>query len=46
MIIELIIAAVILAFAIGIYQLMPKNASSRVVVVFLSSLAAVAGLAI
>jgi hypothetical protein len=45
-IIELIFAAVILAFAIRICQLMPKNASSRVMVVFLSSLAAVAGLAI
>ena len=45
-IIELIVAAVILAFAIGIYQLTPKNAASRVIVVFLSSLAAVAGLAI
>ena len=44
--IELIIAAVILAFAICFYQLTPKNAASRAIIVVLSSLAAVAGLAI
>ncbi|MCX7396228.1 MAG: hypothetical protein NT138_00955 [Planctomycetales bacterium] len=45
-IIELIVAAVILACAIGVYQLTPKNAASRAIAVVLSSLAAVAGLAI
>ena len=44
--IELIVAAVILASAIGFYQLTPRNAASRAIVVVLSSLAAVAGLAI
>jgi hypothetical protein len=44
--IELIVAVVILASAIGFYQLTPKNAASRAMVVVLSSLAAVAGLAI
>jgi hypothetical protein len=44
--IELIVAAVILASANGFYQLTPKNAASRAIVVVLSSLAAVAGLAI
>lgn len=44
--IELIVAAVILAFAIGFYQLSPKNAASRAIVVVVSSLAAVGGLAI
>jgi hypothetical protein len=46
LIIELIVAAVILASASGFYQLTPKNAASRAIVVVLSSLAAVAGLAI
>jgi hypothetical protein len=44
--IELVVAAVILASAIGFYQLTPKHAGSRAIVVVLSSLAAVAGLAI
>ena len=46
LIIELIVAAVILASAIGVYQLTPRNAAARTIVVVLSSLAAVAGLAI
>ena len=46
LIIELIVAAVILASANGLYQLTPKNAASRAILVVLSSLAAVAGLAI
>jgi hypothetical protein len=46
LIIELIVAAGILAAANGFYQLTPKNAASRAIVVVLSSLAAVAGLAI
>ncbi len=44
--IELIVAGVILASAIVLYQLTPKNTASRAIVVVLSSLAAVAGLAI
>ncbi len=44
--IELIIAAVILASAIALSQLTPKNTASRAIVVVLSSLAAVASLAI
>ena len=46
LIIELIVAAVILASANVSYQLTPKNAASRAILVVLSSLAAVAGLAI
>lgn len=46
LIIELIVAAGILAAANGFYQLTHKNAASRAIVVVLSSLAAVAGLAI
>jgi hypothetical protein len=46
LIIELIVASVILASAIGVYQLTPGNAAARTIVVVLSSLAAVAGLAI
>ncbi len=46
LIIELIVAAGILAAANGFYQLTRKNAASRAIVVVLSSLAAVAGLAI
>lgn len=46
LIIELIVAAIILAFAVGFYQVTSKNAASRAIVVILSSLAAVAGLAI
>ena len=46
LIIELIVAAVILASAIGVYQLTPRNAAARTIVVVLSSVAAVAGLAI
>lgn len=46
LVIESIVAAIILAFAVGFYQLTPRNAASRAVVVVLSSLAAVAGLAI
>ena len=46
LIIELIVAAVILASAIGLYQLTPRNAAARTIVVVLSSVAAVAGLAI
>ncbi len=42
--IELIVAAVILAFAICFYQLTPKNAVSRAIVVVVASLTAVAGL--
>ena len=44
--IELIVAAVILAFAICVYQLTPKNAVSRGIVVVVASLAAVGGLAL
>lgn len=44
--IELSIAAVILAFAFCLYQLRPRNAASRAIVVLVSSLAAVGGLAI
>ncbi len=44
--IELIVAAVILAFAICVYQLTPKNAVSRGIVVVIASLAAVGGLAL
>lgn len=42
--IELIVAAVILAFAICFYQLTPKNAVSRAIVVVVASLVAVGGL--
>ena len=43
--IELIVAAVILAFALCVYQLTPRNAISRVIVVVVASLSAVGGLA-
>lgn len=42
--IELLVAAVILAFAICFYQLTPKNAVSRAIVVVVASLTAVGGL--
>ena len=42
--IELLVAAVILAFAICFYQLTPKNAVSRAIVVVVASLVAVGGL--
>ena len=42
--IELLVAAVILAFAICFYQLTPKNAVSRALVVVVASLVAVGGL--
>lgn len=44
--IEFIVAAIILALAIYFYQLTPRNAVSRAVVVIVGSLCAVAGLAI
>ena len=44
--IEFIVAAIILALAICFYQLTPRNAVSRAVVVIVGSLCAVAGLAI